>query len=147
MVGTEVNFVVPDSLQALELYERIFEVKRLEVTNFSRGHNEAVFTIYGSRFHMLDENPEYQLMAPVPGTPLPIWINVLVPDIQKTFDASLDAGCKPIQPPTPMEQFGITNAIVADPFGYTWMLHQVHREVSFEERMQIFKDMGFETAD
>ncbi|MCH0373491.1 VOC family protein, partial [Enterococcus faecium] len=26
-----------------------------------------------------------------------------------------------------------------DPFGYLWMLHQVHREVIFEERKQLFE--------
>ncbi|MDI9422462.1 MAG: VOC family protein, partial [Bacillota bacterium] len=25
-----------------------------------------------------------------------------------------------------------------DPFGYVWMLHQVHKEVSFEERMKLW---------
>ena len=52
--------VVKDSLKALEWYENIFgEVKRVEVTNFERGENEAIFTLYDVRFHLLDENPEF----------------------------------------------------------------------------------------
>lgn len=48
--GVEFDFVVKDSLQALALYESIFEVERLEVTDLPVGQNEAVFTIYGTRF-------------------------------------------------------------------------------------------------
>ena len=60
-IGVEVNFVVQDSIKALALYESIFEVRRVEVTEYPRGNNEAVFTIYGTRFHMLDENPQFML--------------------------------------------------------------------------------------
>lgn len=38
MTGVEVDFVVKDSLEALELYERVFEVERLEVNRFPRWH-------------------------------------------------------------------------------------------------------------
>ena len=69
MTGVEIDMVVTASLKALELYEKIFEVKRIEVTDYPKGTNEAVFTIYDTRFHMLDENPEYQLIAPKPGQP------------------------------------------------------------------------------
>ena len=83
MTGVEIDFVVTDSLQALALYETIFEVERVEVTSFPKGQNEAVFTIYGVRFLMLDKNPEFQLVAPKPGAPQSMWLNVLVPDIQR----------------------------------------------------------------
>jgi len=29
----------------------------------------------------------------------------------------------------------------SDVFGYIWMLHQVHREVSFEERTKLWEEM------
>ncbi len=57
IVGAEINMVVEDSLRALELYEQIFEIERVEVSNFPKGQNEVVFNLYGLRFHMLDENP------------------------------------------------------------------------------------------
>ena len=141
MVGVEIDFVVKDSIKALELYESIFEVERIEVTGYPNGSNEAVFSIYGTRFHLLDENPEYQLVAPKPGDPKPMWINILVPDIKTTYDAAMAAGCTVIQPVAEMEAFGFSNAMFADPFGYIWMLHQIHKEVSFEERMQIMEKM------
>lgn len=49
MVGVEIDMVVTDSLKALELYEKIFGVDRVEVTNFPRGENEVVFTLHGVR--------------------------------------------------------------------------------------------------
>lgn len=82
MTGVEIDFVATDSLAALKLYEKIFPVERVEVTDLPRGQNEAVFTIYGVRFHMLDENPEFQLLAPKADAPQSIWFNVLVPDIR-----------------------------------------------------------------
>ncbi|MCL2580593.1 MAG: VOC family protein [Oscillospiraceae bacterium] len=137
MVGVEIDFVVQDCLQALPLYERIFEVERVEATAYQPGRNEAVFTIYGTRFHILDENPGYQLVAPKPGSAVSIWFNVLVPDIDETYSKAMAAGCAEIQPVTEMADFGVSNAMFRDPLGYVWMLHQIHRMVSFEERCEI----------
>lgn len=140
MVGVEIDMVVSDSLEALELYEGIFEIERVEVSSFPKGQNEVVFTLYGVRFHMLDENPAFSLIAPKPGDPKSIWYNVLVPDIQATFTKAINAGCTVIQAVTEMPDYGVSNAMFSDPFGYIWMLHQVHREVSFEERIRLWED-------
>lgn len=140
MTGIEFDMVVKDSLQALELYEKIFEIERLEVTEFNRGLNEVVFTLDGVRIHMLDENPEYYLVAPKPDDPKTFWFNVTVPDIKATYQKAMDAGCVEVQAVTEMPEMGASNAIFVDPFGYLWMLHQVHREVSFEERNRIFEE-------
>lgn len=45
LVGVEIDMVVTDSLKALELYEKIFEIERVEVSNFPQGENEVVFTL------------------------------------------------------------------------------------------------------
>lgn len=135
MVGVEIDMVLTDSLKALELYEEIFDVKRVEVTNFPKGQNEVVFTLYGVRFHMLDENPDFGLFAPKKDKPNTIWFNILVPDIKETFSKAMDVGCKVVQEVTELPDFGVANAIFSDPFGYVWMLHQIYKEVSFEERV------------
>ena len=140
MVGVEIDMVVEDSLHALDLYEKLFEVKRVEVTEFTKGQNEVVFTLYGVRFHMLDANPEFQLVAPTIDAPKPIWFNVMVPDISDVFSRAISSGCTEIQPVTEIPDYGVSNAIFVDPFGYLWMLHQVHKEVSFEERVKIWED-------
>lgn len=141
MVGVEINFVVADCLKALELYENIFDgIERAEVTHLPKGENEAVFTLHGVRFHMLDENPKFQLIAPKPDDPKTMWVNVTVPDIKETYDRAMNQGCTEIQPVTEMADYGVSNAMFLDPFGYIWMLHQVHKEVSFEERVKLWEE-------
>lgn len=140
LTGIEIDFVVLDSIKALDLYEHIFDVQRIEVTDYACGLNEAVFTMYGTRFHMLDENPQYMLTAPTPGNSSSMWLNISVPDIREIYKKAMASGCMEIQPPVDMEAMGITTAIFSDPFGYVWMLSEVHRDVSFEERCRIMED-------
>lgn len=139
ITGAEIDMVVTDSLKALELYEKIFEIKRVEVSNFPQGQNEAVFTIYDMRIHMLDENPEFMLFAPKEGSPTSTWFNIAVPSIEETFDKAIEAGCTVVQDIVRMEDFGVSNAIFTDPFGYMWMLHQIHKIVSHEDRIELFE--------
>ncbi len=147
MVGVELDMVVTDSLAALELYENIFEIERVEATDLERGLNEVIFTLYGTRFHLLDENPEAMLIAPKEGDPQSQWVNVLVENIQDTYAAALAAGCTEIQEVIEVEDFGVSNAIFSDTFGYVWMLHQMHREVSFEERMRLYEEIYENTEE
>lgn len=140
MEGIELDMVVPDSLEALELYEKVFDIERVEVTDFDKGQNEVIFKLYGLRIHMLDESPDIGLNAPNDNSLFPIWLNVTVPDIDKTFTKAMDQGCTDIQPVQKVDDFGISNAIFVDPYGYQWMLHQVHRDVSFEERNEIWEE-------
>ena len=140
MVGVEIDMVVVDSLKALDLYEKIFEIERIEVTDFPKGQNEVVFSLYGVRFHMLDENPQFEMIAPKPGDPKPIWFNIMVTDIAETYAKAMEAGCTEVQGVTELQDYGVSNAIFSDPFGYLWMLHQVHKEVSFEERKKLWED-------
>ncbi|WP_027965226.1 VOC family protein [Halalkalibacillus halophilus] len=140
MGAVEIDLVVKDSLKALELYEKIFELERLEVTDFNRGENEVIFSLYGVNFHMLDENPDFHLIAPTTEDPKTLWFNITVPDIQGTHSQAIELGCTEIQPVTEMQDFGVSNAIFLDPFGYVWMLHQVHKEVSFEERQRLWEE-------
>lgn len=138
--GVEIDFVVEDSLTALALYEKIFEVERVEVTEFPKGQNEAIFTLYGTRFHMLDENQNFNLFAPKIGQQATVWFNVIVPDIAAVHLKALENGCKEVQAVTEIESFGIINSVFSDTFGYVWMLHQVQRVVGFEERVEYFKN-------
>lgn len=140
MIGVEIDMVVSDSVKALELYEQVFGAERVEVTAYERGLNEAVFTLFGTRFHLLDENPEYQLFAPKEGEGKPVWFNLVVSDLKSTFERVVKAGFTIVQQIAEMPEMGVSNAIACDPFGHLWMLHQVHREVSFEERIQHFDE-------
>lgn len=140
--GVEIDFVVKDSLKALTQYQAIFKdaLEVIEHTSFDTGMNEAVFNLYGVRFHLLDENHEYELFAPTEDNPNTVWFNIVVPNIQETFALALEHGATVVQDLTEMEAMGVTNAMFLDSSNYIWMLHQIHREVSFEEREQYFKD-------
>ncbi len=139
--GVEIDFVVKDSIAALATYEKIFEIERVEVTEFPKGQNEAIFNLYGTRFHMLDENVNFGLFAPKNDQQATMWFNVIVPDIKTVHSNALANDCKEIQEVTEMESFGAINSVFSDPFGYVWMLHEVQRVVSFEERVELFKDL------
>lgn len=140
LVGVEIDMVVSDSLKALELYEQIFDIERVEVSNLPKGENEVIFSLYDVRFHMLDENPTFQLIAPKPDDPKTIWFNILVPDIKETYSKAMNVGCKEIQAVTDLPDYGITNAMFIDPYNYIWMLHQVHKVVSHEERIRLWEE-------
>lgn len=127
MKAVEIDFVVSDSLAALDLYERIFEIERIEVTALSKGQNEAIFSLYGARFHMLDENPDFQLIAPRPGDSKPVWFNIAVTDIRETYKKAMTEGCTEIQAITEIPEMGVANAMFSDPFGYIWMLHEIKK--------------------
>lgn len=140
MTGVEIDMVITDSRKALELYESIFDVERVEVTDFPVGLNEVIFNLYGTRFHLLDENPEYQLTAPKPGDPKPSWYTVLVPSVQDIHSKAMAAGCTEVQAVTDLPDYGVSNSLFADPFGYIWMLQQINKEVSFEERNRLWEE-------
>ena len=137
ITGVEIDMVVKDSIKALELYEKIFDVERVEVSDFGAQGSEAVFTIYGTRFRLLNENPDFSLFAPQEGQLQSMWINIAVPNIKATYDAAIAAGCKEIFAINNMPEMGVKNAMFADEFGYGWMLHQIDKIVSHEERMEI----------
>lgn len=138
--GTEIDFVVKNSLKALELYKEIFGIEVVEATDYPEGTNEAVFTLFGTRFHMLDENPEYGLKAPDKDHPNTVWFNIAVEDIEKTHQTALENGCTEIQGITKMMDDAVSNSIFVDPFGYMWMLHKIYKNLSFEERIKILEE-------
>ncbi len=140
MIGVEVFVLVADSLEALARYERIFEdIQRVEVTALPKGKNEVVFTLYGTRFRLKDDNPNHRLVSSNYGNAKSMWMNIMVPDIRATYARAKEEGIIEVQPPTDVEEMGLTNAMFIDEEGYPWMLHQIHRIVSFEERCRLLE--------
>lgn len=141
VMSIEIDLVVSDSLKAMEQYEQIFHAERMEASSFGRGRNEVVFMIGETRFHLLDENPGYQLFAPEKGRSQSLWFNLVVTDIEKTYLRAMQAGCREVQPVKLIPELGIANAMFEDSFGYVWMLHQIYREMSFQERCRAMATM------
>ncbi|MDR1998045.1 MAG: VOC family protein [Candidatus Margulisbacteria bacterium] len=126
--GLEVDFCVPDTLEAMELYSKVFGAETLEKTALEKGLNEVVFTILGSRFHMLDENPEAGLHAPRAGQTVSIWFNLVVADIKEVYAKALSSGFSVVMEIVIMKARGLRTAMVKDPFGHIWQLHQIDKE-------------------
>lgn len=139
ITGTEIDFIVSDSLKALALYKEIFEVHVVEATKYPVGRNEVVFNLYDTRFHMLDANEEFGLNAPDSDHPNTIWFNITVADIVQTHKKALANKCIEMQPVTEMMEGAIQNSLFVDPFGYMWMVHQINQELNFEERTEILE--------
>ncbi len=125
MRNVEIDFVVKDCKKAIDLYTKIFDVEIIQVTELERGLNEAIFEIYGVRFHMLDENPDYMLIAPKENEGRPVWFNITVEDIKKTFENAISLGCNVISPITEIPTHNAFNAMFSDEFGYIWLLHEM----------------------
>jgi len=124
MIGVKINFVVTDCQQALEMYRHIFDIQHESVTNDEHGANEAEFTMYGTKFHILDGTPKCKTVESNPSAPGFIWIDITVPDIKDIYKKAMAAGCQELQSPTELEGLCVTNAVFADPFGFVWMLQQ-----------------------
>lgn len=124
MKSIEINFVVSDCKKAVLLYEKIFDIKLINLTNLEKGLNEAVFSLHGLDIHILDENPEYMLLAPKENEGVPMWINVTVENIVETFDNAIVNGCTIIKAISEVKP-NLYNAMFKDEFGYIWLLHEV----------------------
>lgn len=133
MVGVEIDMVVSDSLKALELYEKLFDVEVVEISDFPKGENEVVISMYGVHFHMMDANDTFELFAPAADGKKHTWFKVFVEDIKGTYKKALEAGCTEVQGVTELPDFGLSSAIFIDPYGYQWMLQQVPRESADDE--------------
>lgn len=144
ITGTEINFIIKDSISALTTYTKIFgdALTIVEKSDFGIGKSEAVFTLYGTRFHMLDPNPDYGMVAPSQDHANTIWFNIAVEDIEATYAKALANNCTQIQPVTKMEAMGISNAMFKDEYNYVWLLHEIHEVISYDDRIKALKEMG-----
>ncbi len=139
MVGVEFDMVVEDSLAALKLYQEVFGVECVEATALQKGENEVVFTLYGARFHMLDQNQQFHLKAPAKGAALPFWFNVMVEDIEAVYAKAVGCGFMELQPLTQMMEYGVSTGSLLDPYGYQWMITQLHKVKSLDERLEAYE--------
>lgn len=139
MSNIELNFVVTDSRKAATEYEHILGAKILEGTDLELGLNEVILNLSGMQIHLLDANSQYQLFSPSSDSQTTMWVNITVDNIQNVWNKALETGWQEIMPLTYMEKMGISNACIKDNFGYVWMLHQIHKDLSFKEREEILK--------
>jgi PhnB protein len=125
MANVEIDLVLPDALEAFEIYSKVFGAKAVEKTSLDKGQNEVVFTVFGTRFHILDENPDACLTAPKEGQGGFIWFNLTVDNIKETFDRAETAGFATVLPIQEVMCRKLKTSMQKDPWGYIWQLHEV----------------------
>lgn len=123
MRSVEIDFVVKNSLEAIEKYNKVFEINIIKKTNLDQRLNEVIFEIFGSRFHILDENLEYQIVAPKENENMPVWFNITVENIEEIVKNGEIENFTVISPIKEIFK-NIKNAVLKDPYGYVWIIHQ-----------------------
>lgn len=133
------NLVVSNALDAMQYYEAVFGGKRLEVYEFpgTTGYNEANLEVGGVKLRLIDANPEFECYPPKEDEVDSIWLQMMVDDVEETLNKAIDLSGTLIQ--EVQEFMGTENGQFKDPFGYTWTVNKVVREVSFQERYDFYK--------
>ncbi|MDR1537004.1 MAG: VOC family protein [Clostridiales bacterium] len=125
MTAIEINMIVAGSVKAAALYERVFGAENVEVANQGKGSSESLFKLYGIQFHLLDENPDYGMIAPKDCDSKPFGMNVTVPDISAVHNSAMENGFAEIKPITEMPGMGLLNCVLTGLYGFPWAVHQV----------------------
>ncbi len=133
------NMVVSSAMTAMEFYEKVFDGVRGDVFHFPdrMGVDEANIMVGGLDLRLMDENKDYDCYPPKKGEPDSIWLQLEVGNLDATLEKAKANGADIIQEPA--EFMGVKHAIIMDPFGYTWTINQVIREISFEEQYRFYE--------
>lgn len=132
------NMVVANAMEAMAFYERVFDAKRGDVFHFpdKKGVNEANIIVGNVELRLIDENASYNCYPPKKGEIDSIWLQMIVNDVEVVLKRAIENGAVVGQEVS--EFMGIKYAEITDPFGYTWTINQIIREVSYEERYQFY---------
>ena len=127
-----------DPAKAIEFYKRALGAK--ETFRFEVGGQipHAEIVIGDSSINVTGEWPEGGRFSAETLGNSPVWMVVQVPDVDSSTDHAVSEGMTLVR--APQDQFyGSRDALLKDPFGYTWSLSTVKEHMSVEEmhrRMQ-----------
>ncbi|MBE7720254.1 VOC family protein [Lacrimispora indolis] len=132
------NMVVVNAMEAMEFYEKVFDAKRGDVFHFpdKKGVNEANVIVGDVELRLIDENASYSCYPPKKGEIDSIWLQLIVDDTEAVLKRAVENGAVVGQEVS--EFMGTKYAEITDPFGYTWTINQIVREISYEERYQFY---------
>ena len=126
---TNTTFLAPQlSLKvvapAVAFYKRAFAAKELRIFSNDDGSvHVAELTIGGALFHLHEEMPGSRERSPESLGGTTVLLGVFSPDPDTLMHNALAAGGREL---SPMQDYfyGYRQGIVADPFGYHWMLQK-----------------------
>lgn len=132
------NMVVVNAMKAMKFYEKVFDAKRGDVFHFpdKKGVNEANVIVGDVELRLIDENASYSCYPPKKGEIDSIWLQLIVDDTEAVLKRAVENGAVVGQEVS--EFMGTKYAEITDPFGYTWTINQIVREISYEERYQFY---------
>ncbi len=132
------NMVVSNAIEACRLYENVFDGKVFDVFEFPDRpkSNEASIVIGDFTMRLIDENPEFECFSPIKNESCPIWLEVNVKDLDYTYKKALENGMTTVQEIN--NHLGKNFAEVKDVYGYSWVISQTLKEVTYEERMDFY---------
>jgi PhnB protein len=114
--------VVDDGVKAIDFYTQVLgatERMRMPAPGGKVGHAELQF---GDSVVMLaDEFPEMGAVSPKTVGGSPVTLGVYVEDVDKTFDAAVQAGSKALRP-VENQFYGDRSGQIEDPFGHKWSI-------------------------
>ncbi len=116
--------VVSSTEEAIKFYEAAFGASCRFILKDDSGKVMNAQIVIGESVLMLnDEFPDWGVLAPVPGAPMPFSIHIASKSIDADFQRAVDAGATVVTPLDNMfwgDRFGQ----LMDPFGYKWSMGQ-----------------------
>lgn len=141
------SLTVKNGGEAIEFYTRALGARELMRIHTPDGQHlmHAEIEVGNSKIMLADESPEMGCRTPASLGAVSSSLYVYVEDVDKAFRRAVEAGAKPLMPPTDMfwgDRFGQ----VEDPSGHRWGL-ATHKEDPSPEEMarrqkEFFAQMG-----
>ena len=133
--------VVDDGAKAIDFYTQALgatERMRMPAPGGKVGHAELQFD--DSVVMLADEFPEMGAVSPKTVGGTPVTIGLYVEDVDKTFDAAVQAGAKALRP-VENQFYGDRSGQIEDPFGHRWSLNTHIEDVPPDEMAKRAQEM------
>ncbi|MCE9544927.1 MAG: VOC family protein [Planctomycetia bacterium] len=129
-----VHLVVPNSVEAMELYAKAFgAVPRGRMAGpDGKSTMHAAMQLGKSMIMMTDENLQWGAKSPLTLGGTPVTLHYYVEDADAAFDRAVKAGCTVKMPLADMF-WGDRYGIVADPYGHNWSIATHKEDLTHEQ--------------
>ena len=114
--------VVDEGARAIDFYKNVLgatERMRMGAPGGKIGHAEL--QIGDSVVMLADEFPDMGAVSPKTVGGTPVTLGIYVEDVDKTFDAAVQAGAKALRP-VENQFYGDRSGQIEDPFGHRWSI-------------------------
>src|SRR5712691_3443185 len=134
--------VVDDGAKAIDFYKQVLDATermRMPAPGGKVGHAEL--QLGDSVIMLADEAPDMGALGPKTVGGTAVTIGVYVEDVDKTFDAAVQAGAKALRP-VENQFYGDRSGMFEDPFGHHWNVSTHVEDVSPDEMAKRAQQMA-----